>query len=309
MTFLRLDPAHPALWRDETTLQLGARAIATLRDPSPWQLRVLHAMEHGVDSRTLERLTVALDVPAAELSDLLSRVESALARPVEPRSVQLRAADGVDATTCSDIAEALGTAGIAATWASPNDGADGDAVVLLAHHQTPPHVAAQLMADDVPHLAVIFDAAGVTVGPLVDPGRTACLACLAEHERDRDDAWPALAAQLVSRAPVPVPRARAMEAGTLAARLLRDAPPATSGAGRGPGAVSASRSVRSTGDARRAWRSHRPHPTCLCRSASAPGAPLPDADRSPRGTATAPAARVPHPTAAPTTSTACARPA
>lgn len=296
MTFLRLDPAHPALWRDETTLQLGAHPIVTVRDPAPWQERVLDAMEHGVDSGTLERLTAALDVPASELERFLVLLEGALHRPAAARSVQLRAADGVDATTCSDVAEALGAAGIAATWAASGAPSAGEAVVLIAQHHVPPHVPAQLMAADATHVPVVFDGGGVTVGPVVEPGRTACLACLAAHERDRDPAWPALVAQLVARRPVAVPRARAMEAGMLVARLLRD---------RTGSRVSASTSVHSSGDARRAWRSHRPHPECLCRPATA--VPERAADRSRRGTATAPAPLVPLPTAEPTRSTGFAR--
>lgn len=310
MTFLRLDPAHPALWRDETTLQLGAHAVVTLPDPAPWQQRVIDAMERGVDSGTLERLTAALDVPAAELADLLTRLEAVLARPAAASVVQLLAADGVDATTGSDVAEALGAAGMAAHWVAPGSEPHGDAVVLLAHHQVPPHLPARLMAADVPHVPVVFDGGGVTVGPLVVPGRTACLACLAAHERDRDPAWPAIAAQLIARRPAAVPRARAMEGGTLAARLLREA--AARGERHAPrGRLSATMSVRSAEEARRAWRSHRPHPDCLCRPGATARAAA-GADRSRPGTATADAPLAPvaaHPSTAPTRSTGFARPA
>jgi hypothetical protein len=314
MTFLRLDPAHPALWRDETTLQLGAHAVVTVSDPAPWQQRVLDAMERGVESTTLERLTTALDVPGGELDAFLALLATALARPDAPRTVRLRAADGVDATTCTDVAEALGAVGISAAWTASHLPSDGEPVVLLAHHHVPPHVPAGLMADDVPHVPVVFDGAGVTVGPVVVPGRTACLACLSAHERDRDPAWPAIAAQLVGRRPAPVPRARAMEAGMLVARLLREAIPQVAGTRPAdPGPLTATTSVRSSADARRAWRSHRPHPRCLC--GAAPTAPERGAagevrSRPGSGTAAAPPAPVSaHPASAPTRSTGFARPA
>jgi len=188
------------------------------------------------------------------------------------------------------VAEALDAAGVAGRWVAPTAEVDGDAVLLLAHHLVPPHMPAPLMAADVPHVPVVFAADGVTVGPVVRPGRTACLACLAAHERDRDPAWPALASQLVARRPGAVPRASAMEAGTLAARLLRAAV--------GTAAPTATTSVRSTADGRRAWRSHRPHETCLCRATEGP-------DRSPRGSATAPAPLARSPDS--TRSTGCAR--
>lgn len=305
MTILRLDPALPALWRDERTLQLGAHAVVTLADPAPWQQRVLDAMESGVAPATLARLTAALDVPAGELDAFLERVDPALARPPAPLRLALWAADGVDATTCTDVAEALGAAGSPAAWSAAAAPVDADAVVLLAQHHVPPHLPARLMSADMAHLPVVVDGGGVTVGPLVRPGRTACLACLAAHERDRDPAWPAIAAQLVALRPVAVPRSRAMEAGSLAAALLRQAAPPG-----GEDDVSATTSVRQDAGARRVWRSHRPHPACLCRSAMpAPGWHRPHAgpDRCRRESATASAHRAPNP--ATTRSTGFARPA
>lgn len=59
----------------------------------------------------------------------------------------------------------------------------------------------QLTLDGVPHLvAEVRDATGV-VGPLVLPGRTACLHCLDLTRSDLDPAWPALAAQLAGSRP------------------------------------------------------------------------------------------------------------
>jgi bacteriocin biosynthesis cyclodehydratase domain-containing protein len=48
----------------------------------------------------------------------------------------------------------------------------------------------------VPHLPVrVRDGTGI-IGPLVLPGVTSCLGCADLHRRDRDSAWPAVAAQL-----------------------------------------------------------------------------------------------------------------
>ena len=53
----------------------------------------------------------------------------------------------------------------------------------------------------IPHLvAEIRETTGV-VGPLVQPGRSACLRCLDLHRSDLDPGWPALAAQLAVAAP------------------------------------------------------------------------------------------------------------
>ncbi|MDF3050569.1 MAG: cyclodehydratase, partial [Pseudonocardia sp.] len=62
----------------------------------------------------------------------------------------------------------------------------------------PARVAA-LHRDTLTHLPVrLRDGTGV-VGPLVLPGRSACLACVELHRRSRDPGWPAVTAQLVDR--------------------------------------------------------------------------------------------------------------
>jgi len=46
-----------------------------------------------------------------------------------------------------------------------------------------------------PHVLVRLTEGFATVGPFVDPGRTACLRCLDAHHTDADPSWPLLVAQ------------------------------------------------------------------------------------------------------------------
>lgn len=62
-----------------------------------------------------------------------------------------------------------------------------------------PELAARLMREQIPHLAVSASEAIGVVGPLVLPGRSACLRCLDLARTDRDPAWPLILAQLASR--------------------------------------------------------------------------------------------------------------
>lgn len=72
-----------------------------------------------------------------------------------------------------------------------------DLVVLADAQAPPPRLVERLLGEGVPHLAVrLRDGVGV-VGPLVLPGRSACLRCLDLHRSDRDPDWPGVAAQLV----------------------------------------------------------------------------------------------------------------
>jgi hypothetical protein len=62
-------------------------------------------------------------------------------------------------------------------------------------------LAAWLMRERVPHLAVSAAEAIGLVGPLVLPGRTACLRCQDHTRADNDPAWPLILAQLAGRKP------------------------------------------------------------------------------------------------------------
>jgi bacteriocin biosynthesis cyclodehydratase domain-containing protein len=72
-----------------------------------------------------------------------------------------------------------------------------DLAILVGRH--PMELRAGLMRDQVPHLAVAADEAIGVVGPLVIPGRTACLRCLDLTRAERDPAWPLILAQLEGR--------------------------------------------------------------------------------------------------------------
>ena len=67
-----------------------------------------------------------------------------------------------------------------------------------------PVLVAQLMGDRVPHLVVHADEAIGVVGPLVLPGRSACVRCLDLSKAARDPAWPLILAQLTGRQPDPL---------------------------------------------------------------------------------------------------------
>ena len=70
------------------------------------------------------------------------------------------------------------------------------------------------------HLAVrLRDGVGV-VGPLVYPGRTACLGCLDRTRGDLDPRWPAVAAQLAGRAGVADPAAVTATVGLAVAQAV-----------------------------------------------------------------------------------------
>jgi hypothetical protein len=76
-------------------------------------------------------------------------------------------------------------------------------VVLTDENARNQVMTAGLIFDLIPHLAVKSEVGRAVIGPLVLPGRSACLACLDRIRRDLDPHWPAIAD--VDRADEPRP--------------------------------------------------------------------------------------------------------
>jgi bacteriocin biosynthesis cyclodehydratase domain-containing protein len=85
-----------------------------------------------------------------------------------------------------------------------------------------PDVPAWLMRTGVAHLAVTAEEAIGVVGPLVRPGRTACLRCLDFTRAGLDPAWPLILAQLADRTAYP-PACDAALAAAVAAQAAAQA--------------------------------------------------------------------------------------
>jgi bacteriocin biosynthesis cyclodehydratase domain-containing protein len=93
-----------------------------------------------------------------------------------------------------------------------------DLAVMIAHHVLSPEQHGRWLRRDVPHLPVLFGDQLVHVGPLIEPGTSACLHCLTRYRTDADPAWPAIASQLWGR---PADTETALMAGEVAALTVR----------------------------------------------------------------------------------------
>jgi hypothetical protein len=118
-------------------------------------------------------------------------------------------------------------------------------------------VAADLLRADQPHLVVRSAGEAVIVGPLVIPGRTACVACTDLTRRDTDPGWPALLDQL-TRLRLPASGLlntwAACLAATQALAFLRTGIPEACGA----------TIELNEHDLLTRWRTWMPHPGCGC---------------------------------------------
>ena len=136
-------------------------------------------------------------------------------------------------------------------------------VILADSHRR--DLPATLSRDQVPHLAASASEAIGVVGPLVLPGRSACLRCLDLTRAERDPAWPLILAQLAGHAGADPPACDAVLAAMVAAQATAQA---LAFIDRGPAAVAV---IGGTLELvlpdwqwrRRTWQ---PHHECGCRS-------------------------------------------
>jgi hypothetical protein len=262
---LRIDPAYPTVWRTDTALQFGSESVALIDHPAPWQLRVLQELERGIPDGAFTGFAVALGAPDdVAASRFLARIRPALTTDAAtPRRLILHAAQEVPGGDRETVAAGLVAAGFDVDTAHPFDPLGtappgAAAVVYVVHRVVAPGAVAALMSADVPHVPVVLTGSGAEIGPFVQPGSTACLACVAAHRRDHDPTWPAVAAQLLGR-PVPTEPAVLWEAGMVTGRIIAER-------ARNPAALRTRSMTLRAGSLHRSVRSHRPHAECRCRS-------------------------------------------
>lgn len=142
-------------------------------------------------------------------------------------------------------------------------------LVVLADTTPEPTRVADLLADRTAHLASrLRDGVGI-VGPLVLPGRSACLGCLELHRSARDPGWPAVSAQLVGRRGSADPACTAATAALATAQALAALDGSANGAAPPPTLDATLELDMSAGTLiRRVWAPRR---ECRCGAAEAHG--------------------------------------
>jgi bacteriocin biosynthesis cyclodehydratase domain-containing protein len=284
---LRLDPRLPLVWRTPDSLQLGVdRPPVVLTAVSRLDERLLAALVQGVSRGGLDMIAASEGATPAHVAQLLDLVQPALLPPRDTGSTAGSGSLGDDAParrtgpvvvagggpTADRVADALARAGHDVRM---RDGGDADPraalAVVVAHFAIAPAVYGRWAREDVPHLPVVLGDRHAVVGPLVEPGRTACCYCLDLHRRDADPAWPAIAAQLLGRDSGSEAGVVPAEVAALAAR------PAHRLLTTGENPLAAHQAVLDMRTGRVSRRASLPHPRCGCRAlpgtATAPAAP------------------------------------
>lgn len=218
------------LWRRPGELQIGAgtsRAV-TVRGLTDAETMLLLDLQRPRGHDWVEARLTRDGIPAERWWSLWSVVTGVKPPdPVRPLRAVVALVDGHDLTARTGAE--LARAGAVLSIGRPGEGALPDLAILTDAHVSDPVRTTALMRHDIPHLPLVCDDDGVTIGPGVLPGATGCCRCLELARTDDDPCWPALATQLhltPARAGGPeVARFAASVAAWLARGLLAGAAP------------------------------------------------------------------------------------
>ena len=208
----RIDPRLPLLWRTPSEIQIGfAAPRAVLVDLTPAEEYVVSALHSGVSDVSLRALGAQRGMSDAELSNLVARIAPALEPPGRVTLPQVAVEGG--GLGAARIAHTLTEAAFTVVGAKglldgadhhtpssplPTDGTHLIAIVVAAMVLAPERCGRWLRRG-VRHLPVVWLDTEVHVGPLIDPGRTACWHCIELARCDVDAARRALVTQVAGR--------------------------------------------------------------------------------------------------------------
>ena len=274
---LRLDPRYPIVWRDTTSLQIGAEhPLARLDRVTPAVEHLLGAVIAGTSRDRLNQLANHVGAGPGDVDRFVAAIAPALLPPEPHRERPRWVVDG-EGRTADSIRALLRSTGIDETTGMEPP----HLAVLVSTHVIDPRRYVRWLSLDIPHLAVVYTDIGVQIGPLVEPGAGPCLHCLARERTDADAAWPVMASQLLGQPSLAEQEPLISEVAARVARIV------TARLEDGSNDL-ASASLRIDGfRVSGSLTVHRPHPECGCRSLS--------------GSAIVPAAAATAPTAPPTT--------
>ncbi|MDQ1548010.1 MAG: hypothetical protein QOH69_2914 [Actinomycetota bacterium] len=258
---LKLDGRYATVWRDPFSLQIGVDpAQVVLREVTTAEERMIAALGSGVSRSGLEMIAGSAEGSEQDVTSLLRRLKPLL---VSEPDVQPAARVSIvgEGPTAQRIAHTLALAGLTVSVGARATEEESDLGIAVGHYVLDPDSYGFWLRRDLPHLPVVFGDDSVQIGPLVEPGGSACLYCLEYYRRDADASWSAIASQLWGRRASSETALVSAEVATRVARLVLT----RLEAGRSATRSMTARSFRLAADTgevtRRDWM---PHPDCGC---------------------------------------------
>jgi hypothetical protein len=258
---LKLDSQIPRVWRTPFSLQFGVEPPrVVLTEVSDADEQLISALIAGVARSGLGMIARSVGVDSSRLTEILTLLDPVLERPVaeHSRTGHRPVVDVVGSGITADlIAQTLISEGVAVAPKGAGPAETCDLAIAVGHYVLEPYLYGHWLRADIPHLPVVFTDAGVTIGPLIEPGVGPCLYCLERYRSDADAVWPAIASQLWGRRSPTETMLLAIDTATRVVRLV------TERLSEGMPRPAASIRIHHTSGAVTV-REERPHPLCDC---------------------------------------------
>ncbi len=236
------------VWRSPSSLQFGVDApLAVLDDLDEGTERIVAALVSGISRSGFDMMARSVGLADEAASELLERLEPALASATTTRG---RVSVTGSGALADELRELLAEQGV---LADPGESTP-DLAVIVAGWLVGAEDHGTWLRRDIPHLPVVVGDAGVTVGPLVEPGSGPCLYCVQLTLTDADAAWPAIATQLWSRPAPPLGGLQLAEAAAFAGRRVAERLEVGTEASTGSTSERGQASTGSTSDGAVSWR-------------------------------------------------------
>ena len=194
--FVQINPAVPLVWRDHSSAQAGIDPVLVrFDDVDDVTARALGELVKGTSTSRLNAL-----LGARRSAELQAHCGPALRATITPRLPRV-AVIGKHPQSALIATVMSGASSGVVCGVSTNvvDVSRIDLAVLVSNFVISPMDSQPWLANDIPHVPIVFTESGASIGPVVRPGVTACLACVELSRIDDDPAWGAIAPQVWGR--------------------------------------------------------------------------------------------------------------
>ncbi len=195
--FIRIDPSIPVVWRDSETVQVGLDPEHTRL--GPLDVNGARGIAELVRGTSLTRLAsiVGGEDSARSLIDSCGDVFHRTPRATLPRVAVVGVAPAIETIARTWVGSTRST--VVAGSSSDITAMEVDFVLLVSHFVVSPIDVQPWLGRDIAHCAIVFGESSVRVGPVVNPGETACIRCVELAHIDVDPSWSAIAPQIWRR--------------------------------------------------------------------------------------------------------------
>jgi len=210
---LKLTPRVPMVWRTPFTVQFGVAPVkVVLHNVTFAQEHMISVLIAGISRSGLSMVGTSMGAREEEIGELLEALAPVMLPDlagvtITPEPIRNMDVVGRGLTVnflTQSLTETNADVMVSTEAELARAGEDGQDprgrhsqfAVMVSHHVLNPALHGYWLRRDIPHLPVVYGEGCVVIGPIIEPGLSACLYCLHRTRTDADPHWPVIASQL-----------------------------------------------------------------------------------------------------------------